>query len=152
MEQSTITLIIIDLLIMVAVTVEIEPQEAVGQAYEVFSRRKCGTFGQEMEGGSPFEANPTAAPTLPPGSNNRKTENNTTFIPKKKQGNSQNQNTTTGGSISPTGQTGAQNQTQMVLGEFDSCRHGTGHKCVELNTGFVIRKRTRARTPTRFTQ
>ena len=107
---GTISITLISsLLIVVAVTVGIEPQEAVGQAEEVFSEN--ATFAQEMEGGSP-SANQTAAPTLP---QEVASQNLTDIFTLPSERGTQNQNTTTGGSNSPTGQTDAQNQTQMVL-------------------------------------
>jgi hypothetical protein len=107
---GTISITLISsLLIMVAVTVGIEPQEAVGQAEEVFSEN--ATFIQEMEGGSPT-ANQTATPTLP---QEVASQNLTDIFTLPSERGTQNHNTTTGGSISPTGQTGTQNQTQMAL-------------------------------------
>jgi hypothetical protein len=97
------------LLIVVAAIGIGEPQKAFGQAEEVFSEN--ATFAQEMEGGSP-PANQTAAPTPP---QEVASQNLTDIFTLPSERGTQNQNTATGGSISPTGQTGTQNQTQMAL-------------------------------------
>jgi hypothetical protein len=79
------TVLLSGLLIVVAAIGVVEPQKAVGQAEEVFNEN--ATFAQEMEGGSPTAtANQTAAPTPP-----------------------------TANTFTLSGETGAQNQTQMAL-------------------------------------
>jgi hypothetical protein len=109
-DLGTVSIALLSGLLIVVTAIGIgEPQKAVGQAEEVFSEN--ATFAQEMEGGSP-SANQTAAPTPP---QEVASQNLTDIFTLPSERGTQNQNTTTGGSISPTGQTGTQNQTQMAL-------------------------------------